>query len=563
MDNQEHLPGVNVPGIELDDSKAFSLYIDAIDRISNQYGLWEEAQNELLNYQEIYRVSKELSQSISLSIIVDSSGFECKKTLPASVAFAQKQIDELSGLANAIKLVRQEIKTIESKKESGIIQLESERTLRMVDFDKSINKLKDKSREIEASFSQFNEIKEIEEKLALDSEGSNRFDKVLTILPIAWIVISIIRTIFSMATANKISSLIGWIVTAVFVFSVNLFTTYAIAGFAGFLLVLTGLIVSPDLLYFFGSRFSAAEKKLLDNKRNNLISRRDSSIEEGHRLNKEIATCLSDQDEFIKNSDLAMLDLQSSSRQKTYESNAALKKLEQDFLCQIKKIADYYFISQNIALKILPLAFKNMIKECNPILGTAIEFWENGTQGTPLRMLARPWEDNAWISSYQPPIGTQLPDCVRIGNYLIDQIHPETNQIINPMKVPAMIPVRAIKQKSQARLPGHIVIFSNTQTRNTAIQLLESIATRLISTFPVRTLKGSFVDPIALGDTFPFIGLPKSILSGQQILTRSQDIREELKILVGHVEQILQRYLSRSYETLEDYNTDIAVLFDL
>ena len=184
-------------------------------------------------------------------------------------------------------------------------------------------------------------------------------------------------------------------------------------------------------------------------------------------------------------------------------------------------------------------------------------YWNHDTPSLPmLQMSEKPWEDDAWKSSYQPQVGTKIPDHIRIGNYLVDCINPETHQKTSRIKVPAMIPVRAIKTSGNTRLPGHIIIFSNTRTRDTAIQLLESIATRLISTFPVRTLKGSFIDPIALGNTFPFKGLPKSILSGQQIFTRNQNIREELKTLVTHVEQVIQNCLGRSYETLEDYNAD-------
>ena len=46
MTDQVRLSGDASNDAGLDDSIAFSRYTEAIDRISHQYSLWEEAQNE-------------------------------------------------------------------------------------------------------------------------------------------------------------------------------------------------------------------------------------------------------------------------------------------------------------------------------------------------------------------------------------------------------------------------------------------------------------------------------------------------------------------------------------
>jgi hypothetical protein len=46
MTEQAKLTGDRLTDPELNDSIAFSHYTEAIDRISHQYSLWEEAQNE-------------------------------------------------------------------------------------------------------------------------------------------------------------------------------------------------------------------------------------------------------------------------------------------------------------------------------------------------------------------------------------------------------------------------------------------------------------------------------------------------------------------------------------
>ena len=48
---------------ELNDSIAFSRYTEAIDRISHQYSLWQEAQDEFRKYQEMYRTAEGLARS--------------------------------------------------------------------------------------------------------------------------------------------------------------------------------------------------------------------------------------------------------------------------------------------------------------------------------------------------------------------------------------------------------------------------------------------------------------------------------------------------------------------
>ena len=63
MTEQAKLTGDRSTNPELNDSIAFSRYTEAIDRISHQYSLWEEAQNEFRNYQEMYRTAEGLARS--------------------------------------------------------------------------------------------------------------------------------------------------------------------------------------------------------------------------------------------------------------------------------------------------------------------------------------------------------------------------------------------------------------------------------------------------------------------------------------------------------------------
>ena len=68
MTEQVRLTGDRSTDSELNDSIAFSRYTEAIDRISHQYSLWEEAQNEFRNYQEMYRTAEGLARSSRYSL---------------------------------------------------------------------------------------------------------------------------------------------------------------------------------------------------------------------------------------------------------------------------------------------------------------------------------------------------------------------------------------------------------------------------------------------------------------------------------------------------------------
>ncbi len=172
--------------------------------------------------------------------------------------------------------------------------------------------------------------------------------------------------------------------------------------------------------------------------------------------------------------------------------------------------------------------------------------------GISPRLLSLSWDDYRWIpsenpDSYQPQTSGLAPGILRIGEFLVEQIEPTA-------KIPAIIPIRDFSNHSPNFKPGHIAIFSSdAQSRQVALSGIESMALRVISTFPVRKLKGIFIDPVNMGNSFPFKNL-HNFIAGQKTYTRSDDIKEQLRSLTEHIEQVIQNYLGRNYETIEDYN---------
>jgi DNA segregation ATPase FtsK/SpoIIIE, S-DNA-T family len=236
--------------------------------------------------------------------------------------------------------------------------------------------------------------------------------------------------------------------------------------------------------------------------------------------------------------------------------DAMLSQSEKEIFNHLKCFARHILVARHSAQKVAILEFNSLFYTQKISLEKLFDQWNAAAEDSdqPPRMLAKTWQDQAWESEYQPQTAGQAPECLRIGQLLLNNIDSTTNKVAVPTEIPAMMGIRAVSMPTGTRFPGHIVVLSDAGTRIDAVQALEALALRLLSSFPVRKLKASLIDPVAMGDTFPFKNLPKSMLSGQQIFTQAQDIQEELKTLVNHIEQVIQNYLGRNYATLEDYN---------
>ncbi|MEE3716247.1 FtsK/SpoIIIE domain-containing protein [Tumidithrix elongata RA019] len=200
---------------------------------------------------------------------------------------------------------------------------------------------------------------------------------------------------------------------------------------------------------------------------------------------------------------------------------------------------------------------------------------------TTSRQITPSWQDKRWwdegiLNSYKPRIEGLGPMVIRAGTlhqiktqkskFTLDLIElnlsePRSGILLKSLlqdcytsldDIPLLLQCRSSNQFSNKF--GHIAIFTNSaETRQAATVALESIALRAIATFPARKLQGIFIDPVSMGNTFPFKSLPEEI-RGKRTYTTSDDIQEQLHKLIGHTEQVIQNYLSRDYDNIEAYN---------
>lgn len=178
----------------------------------------------------------------------------------------------------------------------------------------------------------------------------------------------------------------------------------------------------------------------------------------------------------------------------------------------------------------------------------------------PPRLLTIDWDNPLWIPSendsthWQPQTIGLAPDIVRIGEFELDYGVDYGDKFV--AKFPALFPIRDFSQDLTNYTLGHIAFYSeDANSRQSSLSALQSIAFRIISSFPVRKLKGIFIDPIGMGNTFPFKSL-NNFITDQKTYTRADDIQEQLRGLTEHIEQVNQNYLSRNYASIEDYNSD-------
>lgn len=142
-----------------------------------------------------------------------------------------------------------------------------------------------------------------------------------------------------------------------------------------------------------------------------------------------------------------------------------------------------------------------------------------------------PQVDNVWTDG-----GTTIPGGSRAGRLIVPNV--------NLGAVPAMFPL--IGQ-------GHLFISSSGATKNAALDLLQSIVTRVAVTFPPLSARFVFIDPVVLGSTFPFERLPEAI-RGDTIYTETDDIRFQMREMTEHIKKVQNKYLAREFDSIEKYN---------
>ncbi len=107
--------------------------------------------------------------------------------------------------------------------------------------------------------------------------------------------------------------------------------------------------------------------------------------------------------------------------------------------------------------------------------------------------------------------------------------------------------------------PAHssLLLQASDAGRAVAVQTLQAIVFRLLTSLPAGKVRFVIVDPVGLGQNFAaFMHLADydEQLVASRIWTETPHIEQRLADLTLHMENVIQKYLRNQYETIMDYN---------
>ncbi len=163
------------------------------------------------------------------------------------------------------------------------------------------------------------------------------------------------------------------------------------------------------------------------------------------------------------------------------------------------------------------------------------------------------WSTTEW-SNWQRPAeppsaihfgSCQLPLSV-VKNGLSDdpRLRPEQTHL----ELPALMPFDELPR---------LVVSADGAGRKAAVDTLQAMMLRFLTTMPAGKLRFTIIDPSALGENFAsFMHLADydEQLVGTRIWTDSRQIDERLSLLSDHMEKVLQKFLRNEFATLREYN---------
>ncbi|MGH7224660.1 MAG: FtsK/SpoIIIE domain-containing protein, partial [Gemmataceae bacterium] len=164
------------------------------------------------------------------------------------------------------------------------------------------------------------------------------------------------------------------------------------------------------------------------------------------------------------------------------------------------------------------------------------------------------WDAPSW-QSWQPP--DDVPPVLRLGQYHVrmDQV---PKAIPNDGELRKMTPAE-FDLPALCDFPARssLLLQASDEGRAVAVQTLQAIVFRLLTSMPGGKVRFVIVDPVGLGQNFAaFMHLADydEQLVASRIWTETPHIEHRLADLTLHMENVIQKYLRNQYETIMDYN---------
>ncbi len=170
--------------------------------------------------------------------------------------------------------------------------------------------------------------------------------------------------------------------------------------------------------------------------------------------------------------------------------------------------------------------------------------------------------DSAGIRAWVPPVS--FAQAARFGNL---QIHMpslcEIPAVVDPRFQMPMGPDFALPLCLGFPDQGSLLIETEGTNQSVAVEALNNVILRLISSVPPGRVVFTVLDPVGLGQNFAgvmHLADYEEQLINSRIWTQSGQIEQKLGELNEHMEKVIQMYLRNEYKSIAEYNEQAGVI---
>ena len=195
---------------------------------------------------------------------------------------------------------------------------------------------------------------------------------------------------------------------------------------------------------------------------------------------------------------------------------------------------------------------------CRRTADEQLQAWTEQVQS--VRSLAQESSDMAaglrkWPSIDDPSwqAAREMPRCVSPGDLLLTVPKPPDSVSLPPTTN------LCIEMPAVQRFPGEaaIVVEHDAEGRDVAVRFLRTQILRLLTVIPPGRIRFTLIDPVSLGQSFSammHLADYDELLIHSRIWTEDTQIRDQLRKITEHMENVFQTYLRSEFATIEDYN---------
>ncbi len=179
---------------------------------------------------------------------------------------------------------------------------------------------------------------------------------------------------------------------------------------------------------------------------------------------------------------------------------------------------------------------------------------ELGTMEARCGQLFPDWTRQEWEAWQRP---TEPPQAIQFGSYRLPLRAVKNGVSADERLIPAEQEITLPALMTLDELPGMTIVAASQEGRSAAVEMLQAMMLRFLTTIPAGKLRFTIIDPAALGENFAgFMHLADydEQLVGGQIWTDPRQIDERLTLLSDHMEKVLQKYLRNEFDTIHQYN---------